>query len=176
MVRAWVAAPGYVAAVVTQTVGGPVDAAALLSYRQPPDERTFASPDRAQAALGIVLYRLDSPPAGALPDTVQAEVSASSDSCAITTRQSFHLPAGGWLELSQFYTKPTYAYAGWGDARSDPEAQVLSVDGQPAYLIQSLGWWTLDWKIGDDGFELRALVSAISAGGLLAVAASVHSQ
>ena len=55
------------------------------------------------------------------------------------------------------------------------EAQALTVSGQPAYLMQSLAWWTLDWKLGNDGFELRAPISAISAGGLLAVAASVHS-
>ena len=62
----------------------------------------------------------------------------------------------------------------WGQARYDGEAQALTVSGQPAYLMQSLGWWTLDWKIGDDGLELRAPVDAVSSADLLAMAASVR--
>ncbi len=168
MVRAWVAAPGYVSAAVTQTVGRPADAVTLIFAGHPPDQRTYATLAAAQASLGISLYRL-----AAAPDSIQAEIGASSDFCSITTRQGYRLPGGARLELAQFYANPAYENAGWGEARYDAEAQRLSAGGQPAYLIQRLGWWTLDWKVGDDGFELRAPVDSLSSADLLRLAESV---
>ncbi len=174
MVRAWVAAPGYVSAVVTQTVAGSGGMAPFLFGGSAPDQRTYATLVAAQAALGIPLYRLANPPAGNALDAIQTEASASSDDCSITTRQLYHLPPGGWLELAQFYYNPPDANGNWGAARYDSEAQTLSVAGQPAYLMQRLGWWTLDWQMGNDGLELRAPVGAFSAADLLALAGRVR--
>ena len=128
--------------------------------------------------LSQTAYRLGAAPAGATLDSIRAEdsasIGASSDARSVTTRQFYSMASAAWLELDQLYYSPPYEMGNWGQARYDGEAQVLTVSGQPAYLMQSLGWWTLDWKMGNDGFELRAPVSAISADGLVALAASVH--
>ena len=173
-VRAWVAAPGYITAVAKQTVTGNGEAMTMFGAGQPRPSQSFPTLQSAQDALGIGLYRLGAPPSGAALELVQADVSASSDGRYITTRQGYQLPGGAWLELAQIYANPPYENGGWGTARYNYEAQVVSVAGQPAYLSEHLGWWKLDWKLGDDGFELSAPVEAISAGDLVALADSVR--
>ena len=51
---------------------------------------------------------------------------------------------------------------------------MLSLAGQPAYLIRRWGWWKLDWLMGQEPLELRAPVGAISAEALLALAGGVR--
>ena len=46
--------------------------------------------------------------------------------------------------------------------------------GARGYVIQRFGWWVLDWRAGDVGFELQASAQAVSLDELLAVAASVQ--
>jgi hypothetical protein len=174
VVRAWESAPGYVTAVVTQAVEGTGDAASLFATAHGPDQHTFATLDGARAALRFPLYRPGALSAGAALDSVRTETSASTDGCWITVRQMYHLPNGAWLELEQFYIYPPYA-GNWGEARDDRQAQAVSVSGQPGYLIQRFGWRILDWKVGRDGFELRAPIASVSLTDLLAVAASVQS-
>jgi hypothetical protein len=173
-VRAWVAAPGYVTAAITETVDGTADTAALFYTGGGPDERTYATLASAQASLGLSLYRLSAVPPGATFDSVQAEAAASSDFCGITVHQGYRLAGSTWLELSQFYSNPRYANGNWGDARWDLEAQVVNVAGQIAYLSEQYGWRILDWQIGDDGLELRAPLSTLSPAELLALAGSVQ--
>jgi hypothetical protein len=174
-----VGAPGYLTAIARQTFGlsGAKtlfdNAMTLFGSYFSPNTQTSDTLQAAQAAAGVPLYRLNAAPAGASLDSVRAEVSTGSDIRSVTTRQSYQLSSGAWLELDQHYISPPDTSDNWGEARYDIEAQALSVAGQPAYLRQSLGWWTLDWKIGDDGLELRAPVSAISPENLIAAAGGV---
>lgn len=64
----------------------------------------------------------------------------------------------------------TYESAGWGLARYDWEALREDVRGQAAYVVQRFGWWYLDWKVGDKGFELRTPTAELSLTDLLALA------
>lgn len=173
MARAWVSAPGYVTAVVSQTVPGTGDASAQMA-NSGPQVQSFATLEAAQAALGIDVFRLGDVPAGAALELIEAQASGSGDARWINLRQSYRRPDGAWLELTQLYTNQDYDTAGWGQARSDWEAQRVSVGGQPGYLLRRFGWWVLDWKIGPDGFELRASLDAISSEDLISVAAAVH--
>lgn len=64
--------------------------------------------------------------------------------------------------------------AGWGQARYDPEAQVVHVSDATAYLVKQFDWWILDWKVGNIGFELHAPARVVSVDQLLRIAESVQ--
>jgi hypothetical protein len=173
-VRAWIATPGYVTAAVTQTVPGTGDACRMFSPWEPPARRTFASLEAAQAALDLPLYRPGQLPAGAVLNRVQVETRADRDRRWTDVYQSYRLPNDIWLELIQMVTTAQYASAGWGQARYGPEARPVTVGERVGYVIQQFGWWVLDWRAGDVGFELRAPVTALSLENLLALAARVQ--
>ncbi|MBC7251674.1 MAG: hypothetical protein H5T62_15525, partial [Anaerolineae bacterium] len=71
-VRAWVAAPGYVTAAVTQTVPGVGDAYSTFGVSERPHQ-SFSTLEEAQAVLDFPLYRPDRLPTGASLDVVQVE-------------------------------------------------------------------------------------------------------
>jgi len=64
--------------------------------------------------------------------------------------------------------------AGWGQARYAPEARPVTVGETRGYVVQQFGWWTLDRKVGDVGFELRAPVLALSLEELVNIATGVQ--
>jgi hypothetical protein len=173
--RTWVAAPGYVTAVVTETVPGTGDARCMPWATEPPPRQTFPSLAAAQAALAYPLYRPGFLPAGAQLEEVRVETMPYEPQGWGDAGQSYRLSDGGRLELSQQATAEPYAGFGWGAARYDPEANVVAVGQATGYAIQRFGWWQLDWKCGDAGLELRAPVEALSLEELVAVAAGVKS-
>jgi len=174
VVRAWVAASGYVAAAITQTVPGAGDAGRMFGTWEPPARQTFPSLEKVQAALDFPLYRPGQPPDGAVLDVVEVETQADADRAWTDVHQSYYLPDDVWLELTQMVTTEHYASAGWGQARYAPEARPVTVGETMGYVVQQFGWWTLDWKVGDVGFELRGPVQAFSLEDLLALATGVQ--
>jgi hypothetical protein len=173
IVRAWVAAPGYVTAAITQTVPGEGDARRMFGAESPM-RQTFATLAAAQAALDFPLYRPGHLPAGAVLDKVQVETRADRDCRWTDISQIYRLLDGAWLELRQMVTTEHYASAGWGRARYEWEARLVTVGQTTGYVIQRFDWWVLDWKVGDVGFELQAPVSALSLENLLAIATAVQ--
>jgi hypothetical protein len=172
-VRVWVGAPGYIAAIAKVTVAGAGDAGQWFDPIIIPVPQTFATLLSAQSTLGIPLYRLGAAQSAADFDSIQAAVYTDTNSRAIDVHQLYVLPGGAWLDLDQYHTDPPND-GNWGEARYDVEAQVLTLAGQPAYLISRWGWWRLDWKIGIDAFELRAPVGAIAPADLVALAGGVR--
>jgi hypothetical protein len=174
--RVWVAAPGYVTAAVTQTVPGTGDAYRMFGAWEPPARQTFASLETAQAALDAPLYRLDPLPGGATLDGVLVEISTHAERSWTDVYQSYRLSDDAWLELTQMVTTPAKQYAGgrWGQARYAPEARPVTVGETAGYVVRQFGWWVLDWKVGDVGFELRAPVMAFSLEELLNIATGVQ--
>ncbi len=77
--------------------------------------------------------------------------------------------------LEQINSTEQFTSAGWGRARYEAEAQQVTVSGSTGYLVQQLGWWILDWKIGTVGFELRAPVGAVARDELLQMANGIQS-
>jgi len=73
IVRAWVAAPGYVTAAVTQTVPGEGDARLMFGAPEPPMHQTFTTLETAQAAVDFPVAHPGSLPTGAELTTVQVE-------------------------------------------------------------------------------------------------------
>ena len=172
--RVWVAAPGYVTAAITQTVPGEGDARRTFGAPRPPMRQTFPSLAAAQAALDFPLYQPGWLPAGAALDAVQVETMAYEEGQRTNVTQAYRLPDDTWLELIQMVTTEHHASAGWGGARYAWEAHPVTVGQSTGYVIQRFGWWMLDWKVGDVGFELRAPVSALSLEDLLAIATGVQ--
>jgi hypothetical protein len=119
----WVAAPGYVTAVFTQTLPGAGDIAAHLAQaRFGLPEQTFSTVEAAQAYLNSPLYSLKKLPQGALLEQVQVNIAASASSGWTSIDQRVRLPAGGWLVFTQISTDQNYESSGWGLARYDNEA------------------------------------------------------
>jgi hypothetical protein len=172
--RVWVAAPGYVTAAVTRTVPGEGDACRMFGAWEPPARQTFASLEAAQAALGLPLHWPHQLPAGAALNSIQVKVRADQNRRWTDVYQFYRLPDDMWLELAQMVTTAQYASAGWGQARYAPEACPVTVRQTTGYVAQCFGWWVLDWKVGDVGFELRAPVTVLSLENLLALAARVQ--
>jgi hypothetical protein len=168
MMRAWVAAPGYVTAAVTQTLPGKDEV--LPMEWQPPAPQVFADLDAAQAALDFPLYHLTQLPDSTALEKVQVVSSTDQDAWWATVTQLYHLPSATWLELAQMATNQSYESAGWGQARYDSEAQQVIVNENAGYVTRHFGWWILDWKVGRTGFELRAPVAAVSLEDLLKIA------
>jgi hypothetical protein len=173
--RIWSAAPGYVTAVVTETVPGTEKARCMSWATEPPVRRTFPSLEAAQAALAYPLYRPGFLPAGVQLEDVRVETMPYEPQGWGDAVQTYRLSDGGWLELGQQATAEPYTGFGWGPARYDLEASVVAVGQTTGYAIRRFGWWQLDWKCGDAGLELRAPVEALSLEELVAVAAVVRS-
>jgi hypothetical protein len=174
IVRAWVAAPGYVTAAVTRTVPGEGDARHMFGAPKPPMRPTFPSLAAAQAALDFLLYQPAWLPTGAVLDGVQVETTTSEEHRWTEVSQTYRLPDDTWLELTQMVTTERRTSAGWGRARYEWEARSVTVGQSTGYVIQRFGWWVLDWKVGDVGFELQAPVAALSLENLLAIATAVQ--
>lgn len=172
-VRAWVAAPGYVTAVVTQTVPGRGDAWRIFRSQQPPPRQTFASLASAQSALGLPLYRPRNVPSGATLYSVAVETFLFDESRS-NVYEMYRLKDGDWLELVQKNSKDQSPGEGWGQARWDLEARVVGVGANAGAVIRQFGWWVLDWKINDVGLELRAPAAALPMQDLISIAASVQ--
>lgn len=172
--RAWIAAPGYITAAITQTVPGTGDASRWFSGWEPPTPQTFDSLETAQAALDFPLYQPGWLPAGAVLDGVQVETRTSGERRRTNVSQMVRLPDNTWLELIQMVTTDHYANAGWGQARYAPEAHLVAVGQNAGYAVQRFGWWVLDWKVEDVGFELQAPVPALSLDDLLRIATGVQ--
>jgi len=174
VLRAWVAAPGYVTAAVTRTVPGTGDAGRMLGTWEPPAHQTFTSLAEAQAALDFPLYQPGRLPPGAALDAVRVESRADRDRRWVDVHQTHRLPGGDWLELTQMIMTGQNGVAGWGRARYAPEARPVAVGENIGYAVLQFGWWALDWKAGDVGFELRAPAQAFSLEDLLSIAASIE--
>jgi hypothetical protein len=178
--RAWVAAPDYVTAAVTQTL--PADSAlssAEINQRfgtgEPPVRHTFTSLEEVQAALNTTIYQMTSLPAGAILDgIVHWDTVYSDNQHHMNLTQTYRLPSGDYLTLNQQSTTEDNAEWLWGTARYAPDAQQVSVNNTPGYLIQRFGFWLLDWKVNDQVFELRVPVSAVSLEQLVDNAAGVQ--
>ena len=172
--RAWVAAPGYVTAAITQTVPRTGDACRMFGMWEPPARQTFASLEAAGATLDFPLFRPGALPDDTTLDSVQVETTADRDRRWTDVYQLYRLPGGDWLELTQMVTTARYESAGWSQARYAPEARLVSMGRTTGYVVQRFGWWVLEWKVGDVGFELRAPVEALSLEDLLATATGVQ--
>jgi hypothetical protein len=174
IVRAWVAAPGYVTAAVTQTVSGEGDARYFFGIPGPSTYQIFATLETAQAAVDFPVAHPGSLPAGAELTTVQVETIQYEGGQRTNITQVYRLSGGTWLELTQMVTTERRTSAGWGRARYEWEARSVTVGQSTGYVIQRFGWWVLDWKVGDVGFELQAPVAALSLENLLAIATAVQ--
>ena len=173
--RAWVAAPGYVTTAITQTF--PADAqseyASRLFGATSSPWQTFDSLALAQAALQVPLYRPTWLPANTTPDVIQVKSEDMGDGRQSDIIQSYRLPGGGRLRLTQMVTTISYTYGRQGRVREFPEVRWVTVGQVAGVLVQRSGWWILDWEIGEVGFELQAPASAISLEDLVAIAAGV---
>jgi hypothetical protein len=175
VMRAWVAAPGYVTAAVTQTfpAGAQTDYADRLFGATSSHWQTFDSLAQAQAALNVPLYCPTWLPASTTPDVIQVKSEDMGDGRQSDIIQSYRLPGGGRLRLTQMVTTISYTYGRQGRVREFPEVRWVTVGQVAGVLVQRSGWWILDWEIGEVGFELQAPASAISLEDLVAIAAGV---
>jgi hypothetical protein len=113
-------------------------------------------------------------PAGAELTTVQVETIQYESGQRTNITQVYRLSGGTWLEMIQMVNTERYESAGWDQARYAPEACPATVGQTTGYVIQRFGWWVLDWKVDDVGFELQAPVQAVSPDELLTIAASAQ--
>ncbi|MFB0535430.1 MAG: hypothetical protein ACETWR_10650 [Anaerolineae bacterium] len=174
IVRAWVAAPGYVTAAVTQTVPGEGDARYFFGVPGPSTYQVFASLETARAAVDFPVAYPSSLPPGSELTTVQVGTTQYEGGQRANITQVYRLSSGTWLELTQMVSSERYDGAGWGQARYAPEARPASVGQATGYVIQRFGWWVLDWKVDNVGFELRAPLPALSLDDLVTIAAGVQ--
>jgi hypothetical protein len=172
--RAWVAAPGYVTAALTQTLSSlpltPAEVARSFGSSPPPCRQQFADPAAASASLHLPVARLAGPPAAVAMLGVQAEVVPG----WMTITTQYVMPNQVWLDLTQRATTAQYESAGWGEARYDPEAQQVQIGSASGYLVRHYGIWTLNWKLGTTGLELRAPASGLAAAELVQLATTVE--
>jgi len=174
IVRAWVAALGYVTAAITQTVPGGGDARYFFGVPGPSTYQTFPTLETAQMTVDFPLARPGNLPAGAELTTVQVETMHYEGGQWTNVTQVYRLSGGTWLELTQMVNTERYESAGWGQARYAPEARPVTVGQTTGYVIQRFDWWVLDWKIDDVGFELRAPLPVLSLDNLVTIAAGVQ--
>ncbi|HEX9372211.1 MAG TPA: hypothetical protein VF897_14445, partial [Roseiflexaceae bacterium] len=175
VMRAWVAAPGYVTATVVQAIPSgqslnAADVAQRFGTAPEPCRQVFSDPAAAQAVLGIPLAQARALPAGTALHVILTERVDS----ATTTRAQYGLSSGALLELAQRVSAEQYEGAGWGEARYDPEAQQLAVGTTTGYVVRRYGAWVLNWKLGAAGFELHAPIDALTVEELAGLAASVQ--
>ena len=166
-VRAWVSAPGHVTAIAHF---GSDD---RFSFSYPVAHQTFTSLTEAQAVLDFPLYWPKQLPAGAALYMTQVETTTYDENRQANVTQVYLLLGGSQLRLVQMVTTERYANAGWGTARYAPEAQMVAVGPIGGFAVRRFGWWALDWKIGDVGFELQASAVELSLQDLQSIAASM---
>lgn len=170
--RVWAAVPGHVIATAMQIITGTQDMSRVFQQYKP-DTQEFSSLDAAQAALGLPLARMQTLPANAFLENVRAEIYRYNSRQRSVTTQVYRFQNDARIELIQKNDSEKYSNAGWGDARYDAEARQLDVAGETGYLVRSYGWWVLNWKRGDVGFELRTPAEKISEAHLLEFARAV---
>jgi hypothetical protein len=179
VMRAWIAAPGYVTAAVTRTLASDstlssVGSGQRFGMGEPPPRQTFASLEQAQAALNAAIYRPTHLPDGAvLADIVHWDSVSYDGQRHMNFVQTYRLPAEVSLILNQS-TAEGYDAQLWGTARYAPDAQQMTIDDTTGYLIQRFGFRLLDWTVNDHALELRVPVSAVSTEELLGIAAEVQ--
>jgi hypothetical protein len=171
--RVWAAAPGHALVTATKIITGSGDLSYVFREFQP-ETQEFASLDAAEYALGVPLARIKNLPPHVTMQTVRAEISRYDHQQRIDTRELYRADNDTWFELTQLNNTEKYANAGWGQARYESDAQQADVAGTQGYLIRRLGWWVLDWKRGDVGFELRAPVDKFSDAQILQWARAVE--
>ncbi len=166
-VRAWVSAPGYVTAIAHF---GSDD---RFSFSYPIAHQTFTALTEAQVMLDFPLYWPKQLPTGAALYMTQVETTTYGENRRADITQVYLLPGGSQVRLVQIVTTERYASAGWGMARYAPEAQVVTIGPIGGFAVRRFGWWALDWKIGDVGFELQASAVERSLQDLQSIAASI---
>jgi hypothetical protein len=173
VVQAWIAAPGYAIAAITQTVSGGDNGRTPLDA-PPAPPKVFTSRESAQAELGFPLYAPETLPPNAALDHVEVETIDYDHNRLTNTTQSYRVGRSGWFELMQVNSTDPSESAGWGRACCDSEAERVTVNGTTGYLVKQFDWWVLDWKVGNVGFELHAPAQVISREQLLNIAQSVQ--
>lgn len=175
--QGWIAAPGYVTAVFSQTLPGQGDAQSMLGLPATAPERlSFSTIAAAQSGLDFPIYALAPHLNTSTLETVQVEKRSGDQDSWTTVEQQVRLPGGSWVVLTQMATTASYASAGWRLARYDFEARQMDMHGQTAYAVQRFGWWYLDWKVGEMGFELRAPMDMYPLENLLEVARQLRER
>ncbi len=174
VVHAWIAAPGYAIAAITQTVPGGDNGRTPLDEPWSAPPKVFTSRESAQAEVGFPLYVPKTLPPNAALDHVEVETIDYDHNRRTNTTQSYRVGRSGWFELMQVnWTDPSES-GGWGRACCSSELQHPTIAGARAYLVTQFDWWVLDWKIGDVGLELQAPAQIISREQLLNIAQSVQ--
>ncbi len=167
----WIATDGYVTAVFIQTLPGEGDAGQMLGlYDLGPKRENFSTLGAAQATLDFPILALSPFVIGSTLENVQVERCCGKNPDQTSVEQQVELSSGVWLVLTQIVPSTNYESAGWGQARYDQEARQVEVRGQTGYAIQRFGWWYLDWKVGQMGFELRAPAAWLSIDDLSGIA------
>jgi hypothetical protein len=167
MVRAWVSEPGHVTAIAHFGSDG------RFGFSYPVAPQTFTSLAAAQAALDFPLYSPRQLPTGAAWSATQVETATYDGNLRADVTQVYLMPGSSPLRLVQMVTTERYASAGWGTARYAPEAQMVAIGPIGGFAVRRFGWWTLDWKIGDVGFELQASAAELPLQDLASIATSV---
>ena len=176
VVHAWIAAPGYAIAAITQTVPGGDNGRTPLDEPPPAPPKVFDSRESAQAALGFPLFAPKTLPLNAALDHVEVETIDYDHNRRTNVTQAYRFARSGWFELIQMnWTDPSKS-GGWGRACCDYEAERVTVNGTTGYLVKQFDWWVMDWKVGNVGFELHASAQVISREQLLNIAQSIESH
>lgn len=173
LVRVWVSAPGYATAIASVAVPGNRSGQTMFDAQLPP-RAIFPSVDAARAAVNLPIFTPQSLSPSTTLDHVEVEDSTYDGHRRTFVWQVYRLTTNNWLELTQMNWTEQFESAGWGQARYDPEAQVVHVSDATAYLVKQFDWWILDWKVGNIGFELHAPARVVSVDQLLRIAESVQ--
>lgn len=182
MVRAWVGARGYVAAVATVTLpgeGGAEDLGWVEGGAAGPQHNTYASLDDAQKNPRNASYVIMSPAKlseGTSLDRVEVDLHGGEQGVyrsVVAATQYYRTAGGRWMLLTQRWGGPPDANEGEDLARHDPAASAVRVGNADGYLLEHKEWLVLDWKAGDVAYELAAPAQEISPATLLDTAASV---
>ncbi len=172
----WIATEGYVTEEFSSTLPGKGNVRQILGLSaSEPKRKDFSSVKDAQAAVDFPIFGLAPLLSNSTLENVQIEKCCGKELTSTSVEQQVKLPDGNWMVLTETVA-PTYANAGWGVARYDWEALQADVRGQTAYAIQRFGWWYLDWKVGETGFELRTPASGLSLADLLTLARQLGAQ
>jgi hypothetical protein len=175
VVHAWIAAPGYAIAAITQTVPGGNNGRTPLDAPAPAPPKAFDSRESAQATLGFPLYAPKTLPPNASLDHVEVETIDYDHNRLTNTTQSYLVGRSGWFELMQVNsTEPSAPISRWGRACCDYEAERVAIKASTGYLLKQFDWWILEWKMGGVGFEPHAPAQLISREQMLSTAESVQ--
>ena len=172
--RGWIATHGYVTQEFSSTLPGKGNVRQMLGLSaSEPKREDYSSIKDARAAVDFPIFALAPLLSDSTLGNVHTEKCCGKDMTETSVEQQVLLPSGAWMVLTQMVSSTSYTGAGWGLARYDQEAVPVDIHGQAGYAIQRFGWWYLDWKIGETGFELRAAGASHSLEDLLKVARRV---